>query len=72
MRYFVDTKKLVILDCGMAYEIANSDKNRLIQFLQSIGDINFKSTARLLVEMGKLNNLTEIQIKKIINDVEVL
>lgn len=56
----------------MAYEIANSDKNRLIQFLQSIGDINFKSTARLLVEMGKLNNLTEIQIKKIINDVEVL
>lgn len=61
-----------MLDCGMAYEIANSDKNRLIKFLQSIGNENYKYTAQLLVEMGQLNNLTETQVSKITSDVKSL
>lgn len=56
----------------MAYEITNIDKNRLLQFLHSIGEINYNSTGRILVQMGKLNNLTELQISKIVNDVEML
>jgi len=56
----------------MAYQIANSDKNRLIKFLQSIGNENYSYTAQLLVEMGKLNNMNEIQICKIISDVKEL
>lgn len=56
----------------MAYEIANSDKSRLIKFLQSIGNENYKSTAQLLVEMGRLNKMNESQLNKIINDVKDL
>lgn len=68
----MDTKKIVVLDCGMAYELGNIDKNRLLKFLHSIGEINYNATARILVQMGKLNNLTEFQINKIVKDVEQL